>query len=325
MWKNIGLVFLSLIASLIFWLAVISTQQNIKVFEDEIPIKHFNVPETLFISSEIPPVTIRIDTTKEILKTTTQEDFQAFIDFSKAQMGTRLFPIEVKSENPKIRIVSFSPKEIEVILEEEKEKIMKIEIKTEGEVSENFIVENIQPEVSEVTIKAGETILNKITQIKAILKFNGEQDSFQKKVNLRAYDSKDSIIKDIEIIPENIEIKAELSQVTDTKIIGVKPNVTGKLEKENYYVKSITVYPNITEIRAKKHILNGVDYVQTKEIDISQIEETKTLSVKIIPPLNTEITGSKEVKVDIILEEIEKVEQVDEEIKKDEEDKNNDQ
>jgi len=305
MLKNVALIVLSLILSCLFWLGFVGSQQNIKTFDQPISVEIFNVPEGLSVSTEVPSVSIKIDANKDIYKELTENDFQAFINLAEAEPGKKTFTIEVNSNNPLVRIVSFTPGSVEMTLEEKKEEKFKIELGFAGEVAEGFTVQQSNQSAWETLAKGGDLALSKISYVKGIIELHGEKSNFKRKVQLYAYDNNGNQIKEVELIPAYIDADVVLSQVTESKAVGIKVPITGELNNAGLYVKGVKISPNLTEIRAKQYVLNTIDTVNTEEVDISDFTATQTLFLKIIPPLEAEITGTKSVKVVIEIEPVE--------------------
>lgn len=304
MLKNFFLILFSLIISCIFWLAVVSTEQNIKTFEENIRIENFNIPENLFVSSSKKHVSIKVDASKEVMKDLGVENFQAFVDLSEMLTGEQRVKIVVKSTSPQVRIVSYAPKEVLIKLEEVQEKSMPIELELEGSVSEDYSIEKESIDLKLAIIRAGETILNQVNTVKAVLKLQGETSNIIKKIPLLAFNAEGEILDTVEISPLEVEVSVLLSQVTDTKNIGIKVPITGEIEAENLFIKSIHISPSITELRAKKYVLDNIDFIEAQELDISEITQSSTFHKKIIPPLGTEIIGAKRVDIKVEIEEI---------------------
>jgi YbbR domain-containing protein len=304
MLKNFFLIFLSLTISCVFWLAVVSTQQNIKTFEKNIPIEHFNIPESLFVSSPKRHVSIKVDASKEIMKDLSIENFQAFVDLSEMNTGEQKAQIVLKSALPQVRIVSSIPKEILIKLEEVQEKSMAIELQLEGSISEDYSIEKENTDIQFAIIHAGESILNQVDTVKAVLQLQGETSNISKKIPLMAFNAENEVLDTVEIKPNEVEVSVLLSQVTDTKNTGIKVPIVGVIQEENLFIKSIHISPSITELRAKKYVLDNIDFVSTQELDISEITKSTIFHKKITPPLGTEIIGAKRVDIEVIVENI---------------------
>ena len=301
MLRTLSLFLLAFLIACTFWLATISSQQNIKTFEEAISVTFFNIPEGLHAQSESPKIEIKIDSLKEKNPQINTENFQAFIDLSEAEAGSKIFSIDVRSQDPNIRIVSYSPSQTEVTLESIQQKYFPIEIEELGEVSVNYEVEDLSTTLRSALIKAGQTTLNNIVAIKARIEFQGEENSFSRLIKLQAFDANDNPLPYVDITPKSTEIKAQLTQVKEEKIVGVKLPIVGKLGVEDMFVSSISYSPQTTTIQAKKFILENIQHIQAEELDLSSITKSGAYSKEILPELNTEITGEETIKVIIEL------------------------
>lgn len=304
MTKTAWLLLLSFFISSIFWLATVSSQQNIKIFEEPIAVKFFNVPEGLHVTSAPINISIKIDTSKDKTKKIFAENFQSFIDFTNAKIGENNFQIQVKTQDQSIRIVSYSPKELTLNLEKVQEKMLEPTLEMTGNVSKNYTVKTAEIVEKQVTVTAGESDLDNIIRVKAVLELKGESNSIEKTLEFKAYNSKNQIVENAEISPSNTDVTVTLSQIADTKLVGIKVPIIGTLKKENTYVKSVSITPQTAEIRGKKYALNDVQFIQTNPVDISDLTESTTLAVQAIPPLDIEFTTPINVQVEIILDSL---------------------
>ena len=291
MLKSFFLVFFSFILSCFFWLGIVSTEQNIKTFNQNIYIQHFNVPENIFASSQKQDMSITVDAKKEILNTINMNNFEVFINLSDINIGESIVPITIKSPDPEIRIVSYSPKETLVKLEKIQEKTIPITLDIQGSTSKDYRITEKILNTQNAVVYAGESILNDIKDVKAIITLQGETNNIQKKIELSVFNSQNEVLQTIKIEPPEVEVSLLLSQITDTKNVGIKASFIGNIKKDNIYIQSINTSPNITTLRGKKYILNKVDFIHTEDIDISNITESENFRIKIIPPIGAEIIG----------------------------------
>jgi YbbR domain-containing protein len=304
MLKSFFLIFFSLILSCFFWLGIVSTEQNIKTFNQNIHIQHFNIPENIFASSGKQDMSITVDADKEILNTINMNNFEVFINLSDMNIGESIVPITIKSPMPEIRIVSYHPKETLVKLEEIQEKTIPITLEIQGSTSKDYRITEKILNTQNAIVYAGESILNDINDIKAIITLQGETNNIQKKVELIAFNSQNEVLKTIKVEPPEVEVSLILSQITDTKNVGIKTNFIGNIKKDNIYIQSINIAPNISTLRGKKYILNKVDFIHTEEIDITNITESESFRVKIIAPIGTEIIGKHFIDVRVEIKSI---------------------
>ncbi len=300
--KNIILLAISLILASIFWLGVISIKQNISNINSDFNIKSFNIPEGLAIATELPMIKIKVDSPEDIFNKIDVNDFETYIDFSYASEGINVYPIEINNDS-NVRVVSYEPKEIEIKLEQVQEKNLEVKLEIQGKLSEDFDIIKQSIDKTFVKIKSAEAILSKIKNIKGILILEWETTNIKRNVILKAFNDKNEEIKNVQIIPNTVVANISITQKSIIKTVGIKPNFKENLN-QNIFIKSIKISPNFTEIRGKKQILESINFIQTEEIDLSILKVNTSKIIKLIPPLNTEITDAKQVKLEIEVDRI---------------------
>jgi YbbR domain-containing protein len=304
--------FISLFLASLTWLALVSTQQNIKNYEEGIELKYFNLPENLSVSNQNKEVKIKVDT-RENLKDIKKNDFQAFVDLSEIKAGEHSLEIQVKSNNPKVRIVSFKPSKIDLKLEENKEREFEIDLLKKGKLNPNYSVDTINFSPKKVKVKGAPSILNQVQKVKLELNFNGESQNFSKSLKLLAVNENNKIISNLVLDPSELTAEVKLTEISVNKKVGVKLNLKNIQTKENFYVESIKFSPQFTEIRGKKYIVNNYDNLQTEEINLTNLDKDISINKKIVSPLYTELIGKKNVNIQIKIKKIAEIKKVVEE------------
>lgn len=304
MLKNIGLFLLAFSIACIFWLATVSSQQNIKSYENPIPVKLFNTPEGMHAQTLIENISIKIDSIQTKTPQIQAENFQAFIDLSEARLGTQLLPIQVKSQDANIRIVSFYPSNAEVILEKTQESSFQLTIEKKGNISPNLFVENISGSDESVVIRAGNQTLKNIKKVVAFIEINNQEEPFRTTVPVQAFDKNNVLIQNIDITPKDVTINVEIHPINEEKIVGIKLNTSGNITTPNVFIESLSFEPNIATVQAKSSVLQNISHLQTEELDLSSLKESQDISLKILPPENAEIVSDANVIVHVIIKPI---------------------
>lgn len=301
--KQIAIFIFSAFIATIFWLALVSTGQNIKVYENPVTVKYFNVPEGLSIISKEISVQLKIDTA-ENTKNLSPDTFQAFVDLSEAKTKELNLPIQVKSNNPRIRIVSYEPKSADIAMEDIEERLFNVNLETRGKIDDNYEIESSKLSKDKIKLKGGKSVLDRVSKLLAILQLNSENTDFNKNATLKAYDSENNEVNNISYEQETVEVEVRLDRQVYEKTVGIKLPITGNIANENSYLKSIKISPQFTEISGPKFSVELYENINTEELDLSEITKSTSIYKRILAPNYTQITGIKQVKVDIEIEQL---------------------
>jgi len=99
------------------------------------------------------------------------------------------------------------------------------------------------------------------------------------------------------IVTINIKVKSILS----SKVVPVIPNLTGEISGD-YGIKKVSVSPSILTIFGKVDELKNIEYLQTEQIKIGNLTESKIFNVSVILPANIELKEENKISVQIIIE-----------------------
>ncbi|MCA9374411.1 hypothetical protein KC725_04595, partial [Candidatus Peregrinibacteria bacterium] len=87
--SNIHLKLLALISAIVLWFVVITVENTIYIFPQELEIDVRNLGSNLSLANELPEVKLFLQVSKEELKSLTPDDFNVYIDLGNAQAGEK--------------------------------------------------------------------------------------------------------------------------------------------------------------------------------------------------------------------------------------------
>lgn len=264
--KNLPLKIISLILAISFWMIIITSQQTPFQFAEELDIKAFNLSERLSIVTPLPKVKIKIVTNKENLAKLTKQNFEAYIDLRNIKDGKHVLNVSVAPKTPNVTVASISPSQVTVDIENIAQKPVPIAVSAKGSPADGYKIEKLEPHANRAQIKGAESLVKKISEVKAIAYLEGTEDlNFQKEIILQAFDSAGAEIKEISIEPRTIKMDVGISQTIQQKSIAIKANISSA--PKNGSIEKITVEPPEIEVKGDKKSLEGIEYIETMPID----------------------------------------------------------
>lgn len=219
MFRNLHLKFFALLLSVIFWIFVVSFENEFVDFPKEIPVQVFNLSSDLALVSEIAPVRLTLRTKDPgVIRSLSQDDFEAYVDLRESGVGKRQLKVSVTSKNPNIAVSRITPSEVDIELESIRKKIVFPELQTtEGSPLEGFEPASITLSKASVTVNGPESLLKKLKAVSAVIKFDGtEKETSTKKVSFRFLDQNDAEFKGLRIFDE-------VSATVTFKLIEITP------------------------------------------------------------------------------------------------------
>lgn len=306
MFKNWGLKFTALFLSIIFWVGVVSSKNNLKSLPESVPIKPFNIADNLTLAKGLGTVEIKLEAPQETYDNLSINDFEAYVDLKGLVSGDYNVPVQVTSKNPKVKVVRFEPNNLNIKIEEITSKNLNVSVEVKGNVADNFEAQEPIYQIKEVVIKGPKNLVEKVTEVKALLNLKGvEMSDIKSEVTLLAYDEKQNLLKDLQILPASLEVNIPIIQIQKYKTVGVRANLIGDLKESHSFIKKISLSPATVLVQGKAHSLQEIDYLQTEPIEISELTHNTLKRVELLLP---EGVSSPEVETVLVTIEIAKIE-----------------
>lgn len=300
--NNWQLKLLAFFTAALLWMFVVGIENTVYLFPELLDVKTLDLGKTFSMQEKLTPIKLYIRTEGDIKKTLNKNDFEVSVDLSGKQSGTYDLPVLVSTTNPKISIVKVDPANVKVTIVPVMEKQVKVVTKVKGQPLSGFHLENIENKVEKVKIKAGQSALDKIQQVEAVITLSGTEDTtFKQTVSITLPENLGLTPENISIEPESLELRAnikadalkvttqetlEIPSTTQTTVIvpiilsGASPNFTvqkitpttmqitiegdtEEIQKIQYNEVSITI--NLSEISKPGEITIPAEWIKIPE------------------------------------------------------------
>lgn len=297
---NFGMKFMALLITLTLWLFVAATISTVSKFPGSIPVTIINPPENLVAIYDTREVSIKIAADPKIWRQLSSEDFTAFIDLSGLSVGVHNAKVIVNSSVPGVEIVETDPGTIMVRLENVISKEVPIAAKMVGQVAEGFTTGIIDFSPDKTTITGPKSLIEVTNIATAEIKLNGENENFERQINLDSLNDKDEVIKEIISSPTSTKATVKIVKAGNNKTVGVKVLTTG-FPATGYYVSSISSDPPTLDILGQPSVLSQVQYIETQAVDLSGLSTlfSKSLTVSLPNGIALQKNLDQKVKVTI--------------------------
>jgi|GEM_PF-1111295 len=295
--KNFNIKVISIFLAIILWFYVIGGENPIVESFIDIPLIISNLEEGLS-PKEIPGnVSIGIKGPKNLINNLLPGQIVGVINFAEIK-ESGIYKLKVEVVPPKrTEIIRIIPSEISVILEKILTKTVEVEYDLIGIPEKGYSLAS-EPKISpaQVEITGAESALEEVKQVVCLIDISGIKNDLSKTETLKALDVNRKEVKGVIIEPRDIEVSIFLTQGYPTKLLSVKPRITGK-PAPGYFISEILVMPEELEILGNFYQLNQLEWIETIPIDVNGI--TKTLSVK-VPPLLEEGLNIKDEQISLL-------------------------
>lgn len=272
---------------------------EVQVLED-VPLD-IRIDSDQYVVSGVPEVvTVTLKGRTSILTPIArQQNFTVFVDLRDLEEGEH--EVEVEHENiPEELTAYIEPKTITVNIEKRATREFAVDVEfvnmDKFPVGYELGTPEVNPET--VTIVSSESIIEQIAMVKVFIDVTDLKESItNREVPVSVYDIQGNDLSVI-VEPESVAVSVLVERPSKTVPLNVR--TTGELP-EGLSMDEITA-PEEIEIFGRRAMLSEIDEIHTKEIDLSDIEESGEYEVEIDFPEG--VTANDEtVEVEIQLHE----------------------
>ncbi|KAA3662391.1 MAG: hypothetical protein DWQ04_13650 [Chloroflexi bacterium] len=309
--SNLATLLLSLVLAIIIWITATQTEDPTINKSLQIPIEFVGQPaDTIMISPAIPNPTVLlwVQGRASIANEVQRNDFSATVDLSNVQPGEQIaLDVLMQQSEPDINIVSQSPEQMLVKLEQLVSLDIPVEVDIRNEVarghsrgSESYFPEFITVTGIETEVEALENALVTVT-------LNGDERE-TKIVTAQPifYDAQGQVTsaRNFQLSSQDVEVTIPIVESADfaEKIITV--DLTGQ-PATGYRLLSVTVDPTSVLVQGRPTQLDLLSQLRTEPIDITGLTESFEASATLDLPEGIELDEITEIMVKIEIEPFE--------------------
>lgn len=228
------------------------------------------------------------------------KDFKIVSDLSKyaLKVGENRIPVEIKESPSGVTIVSNESMWIKVKIDKLKEKEMEIKPEIIGTLPEGYHVDGTTISVANVKVHGSEKLVDQVANVVARIDVTGSQNDINKNVDLIAVNEDGNAVEGVNLSVTSVTAKVDLKK---GKVVPIQVQTTGNVLKGT--LQGIEVEPNKVEILGKDSDVGKIEAIYTETIDLSQIVQDTTLTVKLVNPSNLKLSvASVNVKINVLQE-----------------------
>ncbi len=291
---QIHLKLLALIAAVCLWFVVITVENTVYKYPDQLDIEFMNLGNNITLENRLPRVDVYLRVDKEDLKKVTKNDLDIYMDFEDLESGEYTLPVKASSQNALAQILKIEPATVTVNLAPEIEKEVQINTKVDGKPAQGYIVENTRPEAQTVTVTGAQSVMDRIGSIDAKVILDGTQtENFKQSVQLAVPESLDISPQLITFSPSEVLVDVAISSEIEEKEFSIIPKFINESEKASYKNR-IRILPETVIVRGEKNVLENTDSIETNTIETSLLFRNKSLTVGLNVPTGIELRNPEQ-------------------------------
>ncbi len=300
---------IAVIIAVLLWFQA-SNEQNPtteRTFEN-VTVRLQNVEQGLTTVGDIDPATVRIKLSgpQQYLSSLATRDLNVYIDLADLEEGTHSIPIKVM-EPTGTRLLDISSSAAAVTLEPIVRKRFAVSIIQQGLPALGHSVVGVSFDPVEVNIEGAASIINSIKNAAVVVDINNITSSFTRNVAVNVFDENGSVVRNVVISPENVNVSIEMVQAQEEKVVNIIPSLAGN-PAAGYEILEVILEPLKVKVTGPLSIIDDLESVNTQTIEISGASQDMTVSVGLQLPTGIALVDATTFMVTIRFREVETTE-----------------
>jgi len=232
--KNIALKIISLIVAFVFWIVIVNVIDPMteKKFQG-IPVSVLNEnvitnANQVYEIKSGDTVDLVVRGKRSFVERLTSKDFEATADLSElSKVNAVTINVELKKITDSDYEIDTNNAVMKLNLEERVSGKFKVEIESQGSLSENYEIGEMVAKPNILEVSCGKSKFNKIDHVAVIVNLDGENEDFEQDYSPVIYDKNGDIIDSTDVTYSRDSVSVS-TQVLLTKELDVKINALGK-------------------------------------------------------------------------------------------------
>lgn len=268
---------------------------------DDVPVE-VHIDEEEYVVSGVPEsITVSLEGAPGIVTPTViQRNFTVYVDLEDLEPGSHT--VELKHDNiPEGLNVYIEPKTIEVTIEDKATETFPVmaDIVNREDMAPGYEIVEYSVSHEEVEITSSQNVIEQIGMAKVYINVADTEESIiNREVPVNVYDSQGNELN-VRVEPENIEVSVEINN--PNKKVPVEIPITGDIPS-GYAATILDVSVDEVEVFATSEVLEDVNAIPTEEVDVSDVEGTKTFDVSLDLPEDVYAPDVENVEVEVAVE-----------------------
>lgn len=223
-------------------------------------------------------------------------DFTVSVDLSGyvLKKGLNKIPIKVEQSPTNVSIVNSGELWLEINLDEIIESTIPVKINVVGDTNNNKFLKQIVPDPKEIKVVGSSKVVESVKIIEGNLEVKKDMDLKSVTVKVKPVNVKGDEVTGVTLETNTVHVMLGINSI---KSVPVKVITKGQ---SSGTFKIGDVSPSTVKIMGDENVINGISYIETEPLDLSNIRETSTKKLSLILPQGIEILdGSQNVDVKV--------------------------
>ena len=308
---NLQSLLLAFLMSIFVWVSAVSnadpTQEQ--AMPSPVTIEIVGQDPELIITNDIPTQVNMTLSAPESIWTSLSNDrslVRAIVDLSDLADGDHRVPVQLQIGIRPVKVVEYSPENIDVNLERLSTKELAIDLLRRGSPAVGYLAGEAELETNTVIVSGAQSQVKKVVAVQTTVNLSQIKDEINQVFDLVAVDENGTEVTDVLLEPEGVHVTIPIEQRGGYRNVVVKVVTSGAIST-GYRVTNISVYPPaVTVFSTDPQLVEDLPgYVETLPIDLSGAKDDQDLQLQLDLPPGITVVGDQTVEVQVGIATIE--------------------
>ena len=270
------LMVLSVLVAVIMWSFVMtSTNPSLSKTVRSVPLTIKNQEEmqkdgyALVSKDELTNVNVKVEGSRSDLAYLSAEDLVASVDLGIPKEGIKTLIIKVEAPSG-IKVDSVSPSNVNIKIEKIVKKDLPVDVKISDRLKDSKIIKVSEQSPENITVSGLRNDIDKLDKL--MLKIDDEEylDGKIHNVAVKPVDKNGKIIENLELSQKYVSISSDVLQSKEVNVEVDYDDIPKNMKIEESKISPVKVI-----IKGEKNILDKIDSIKTKKIDLSNLKDNE--------------------------------------------------
>lgn len=277
--RNLMPKLLAVLVALIVWVFVMNEQNPPVEGAFQVVLGSQGLAENLTVIEAPENVRVKVRGLRNAVGGAAAKDFRAAVDLKSLAAGQHNLPVSVTLPSG-FELLEVIPDKVPIKIDAVRSRKIAVEVRLTGPVVGEMILGKVAASPAAVTISGPRSLVDAVDKVVAPVELREKalEFSVESKLILLGADGKE--LKTLQPNPTKVSVSGTLQPSTITRLIEVKPVLTGNLP-EGTMLRKVFSEPLKIEVKGPKEVVDKIDSIFTDPISLNGIVKDTTKEVPI--------------------------------------------
>ena len=303
--KNLPSLISAIALAVVVWVLAVTNTDPVekRSYARPVPIELFGLNPALVITSEVPEqitLTLSAPVSTWGSELTSSNAVRAIADLSGLSAGNHSVPVNLQIDAQPVKLESYSPDVIEIVIEEIYSESFKIDLIQPSSPAIGYEAKNPTLDKETATVNGPASLVDQVIGIQAVLDISQAKENIDETLPLKAVDENGLMVSGVSISPEEVNVRMNITQRGGYRTVSVKVVTIGQV-KSGYSLNRISLNPLVvTVFSTDSELINDLPgFIETQPLDLSDASEDIIVSLPLNLPSGMTAVGESTIKVSV--------------------------